>query len=170
MDTQIAISTSLSKKVDQRFFSHVTKNFEVFEFFSICSWISLNVIQKISKCLNGRIECPSNVPVKKLWPNGRKFSAHIECFLNKMQKSYSQCPEMKKKFIIPAKNHQKNLPDTRKLVEKSSVQKFLLKSINYFSENRKKPQNFYLFFNFCFFPNWSFGLIEGTFHNSTLNS
>ena len=66
-------------------------------FFSICSWIFLNVTQKISKCLNGRIKCSSDVPVKNLWRNGRKCFAHIECFLNKMQKSYSQCPEKKKK-------------------------------------------------------------------------
>ena len=85
------------KTVDPRFFSHVTKFVEVFDFFSICSWIFLNVTQKISKCLNGRIKCSSDVPVKNLWRNGRKCFAHIECFLNKMQKSYSQCPEKKKK-------------------------------------------------------------------------
>ena len=74
--------------------------------------------------------------------------------------------EKKEKFFL-TKNQQKNLLDTQKAVGKSSVQKFLLKSINYFSENRKKPQNFQLFFIFCFFPNWSSGLIECTFHNST---
>ena len=85
------------KTVDPRCFSDVTKTFEVFQFFSICSWISLNVTQMISRCLNGRIKCPSDVLVKKLWQNGRKCFAHIETFLNKMQKSYSQCPETKKR-------------------------------------------------------------------------
>ena len=87
-----------------------------------------------------------------------------------MQKSFSQGPEMEKRKVFSAKNHQKNLLDKQKAVEKSSAQKFLLKSIKYFSENRKKPQNFYLFFNFCFSPNWSFELKECTFHNSTLDS
>ena len=76
----------------------------------------------------------------------------------------------KKEKYFPSKNIKKNLLDTRKAVGKSSVQKFLLKSENYFSENRKKPQNFWLFFSFCFFPNWSSGLIECTFHNSALES
>ena len=48
----------------------------------------------------------------------------------------------KKEKYFPSKNIKKNLLDTRKAVGKSSVQKFLLKSENYFSENRKKPQNF----------------------------
>ena len=136
------------KTVDPRFFFHITKNFEVFEFFSIRSWISLNVTQKISKCLNGRNKCPSNVPVKKFWPNGRKCFAHVETFWTKCKNVLVRVQKWKKGKKFPAKNHRKNLQDTRKAVEKSSVQKFLLKSNNYFSENRKKPQNFYLFFQF----------------------
>ena len=83
---------------------------------------------------------------QKVWPNGRKCFAQVETFLNKMQKSYSQCTERKK--IFPVKIYQKFFLDTRRAVEKSSLQKFLLKSFIYFSENRKKPQNVYLFFKF----------------------
>ena len=144
------------KTVDPRFFSHITKIFEVFDFFSICSWISLNVTQKISKCLNGRIKCPSKVPVKKLWPRSPKCFAHVETFWTKCKKLLVRVQKWKKGKVFPAKTHEKNLLDTRKAFEKSSVQKFLLKTIKYFSENRKEPQKFCLFFNFCFFPNWSF--------------
>ena len=49
----------------------------------------------------------SEVPVKKNRPNGRKMFAHVETFLKKMQKSYSQCREMKKRKLVSAKNRRK---------------------------------------------------------------
>ena len=88
------------KTLDPRCFSFVMKIIEVFEFFSIWCWIFLNVTQKISTCLNGRIYCRFDVHVRKLLPNGRKCFARVQTFLNKMQKSYSQCPELKKEIIF----------------------------------------------------------------------
>ena len=157
------------KIVDPRFFSHVTKISEVLEFFCICSRISLNVTQKISKCLNGRIKCLSHVPVKKLWPNGRKCFAHVETFLNKTQNSYSQCPELKrKKFTL--KIIKKNFWTREKPLGshrcKNFCQKVLIISLK-FGKNHKTANCFSIF---AFFPNWSFGLIECTFHSSTLDS
>ena len=107
MDTLIAFQHPCRKTLDPRCFSHVTKNIEVFEFFSIWWWIFMIVTQKISECLNGRVKSRADVLLKKLWPNGRKCFAQVETFLNKMQNSYSQCTERKKNF--PVKIYQKKI-------------------------------------------------------------
>ena len=76
----------------------------------------------------------------------------------------------KKRKKFHAKNHQKcGFLDTLKAVDKSSLQKFLPKSFNYFSENRKNHKTSNCFSIFAYFPNWSFRLIERTFHSSTLD-
>ena len=140
MDTLIAFQHPCRKTLDPRCFSYVIKIIELSEFFSIWCWIFLNVTQKISKCLNGRVKSRADLLLKKLWPNGRKCFAQVATFLNKMQKFYSQCTERKKK-IFPSKFIKKNILDRRKAIGKSSLQKFLLKSFFDLSENRKKTQN-----------------------------
>ena len=107
------------------------------------------------------------MPVKKLWPKGRKCFAHVETFLNKMEKPYSHCPETKKEKNFPPEIIKKSFLDTRRAVGKSSLQKFLLKSVNCFSENRKKPQNFKMLFTFCFFSKlilWTFRMHLSQFY------
>ena len=87
------------KTVDPRFFLMLRK-------FSMCSIFFL-LFLKLSQYYSAdfwvsdrRKKGRSDVPDKKLWQNGRKRFAHVENFLNKMQTSDSQCPEMKKKKTI----------------------------------------------------------------------
>ena len=76
----------------------------------------------------------------------------------------------RKEKNFPVKFYQKINLDTRKAVGKSSLQKFLLKSFIYFSENRKKPQNLELFFKFLLSSKLILWTERIYFHNSTLDS
>ena len=142
MDTKVAFQHPCRKTLDPWCFSHVTKIIEVFEFFSIWCWILLNVTQNICKCSTGRLRSRADVLLKKLWPNARKCFAQVETFWPKCKNLSIRVQKWKKGKVFPIKKYQKKLLDTRKAFRKSSLQKLLLKSINFFSENRKKTQNF----------------------------
>ena len=139
------------KTVDPRFYLMLRKflKFSIFflfvpESFSmslrrfLCVWMDASnaLLTCLSKIFGQTAENLS-LMLKIFWKNCKILTLNVQ--------------KWKKRKLFLTKNHKKNLLDTQKAVGKSSLQKFLLKSINYFSEIRKKPQIFQLFFNFCFF-------------------
>ena len=133
------ISTSLSENTWPEVFFSCYKNYWIFRIFF---YLMLN----ISECHSEDFWVFEWTRKKPCWRAFQKTLAKWPKIFRSSWNFFEQnAKSLQSMYGKEKKNSRQNLSkknlDTRKAVGKSSLQKFLLRSVFSFSENRKKPQN-----------------------------